>query len=85
MKKELTPEEQAEMAADYAEGWTLIELADWWDVSEWYVRVRLAALGVEMRPKGHRPGSRAHADRLAYSGEWVRDGLVMRPTLGRAS
>lgn len=86
MRANLTAEEQAEMAADYREGWTQVELADRWDVSPKYVADRLKALGVELRPPGSRPGRQVrHADPLAYRGGWVRDGLVMRPTFGRAS
>lgn len=86
MSRILTAEEQAEMAADYIEGWTTAELADWWGVSAKYVADRLRKMGVELRPPGSRPGSRVrHVDPLAYEGQWVRDGLVMRPTLGRAS
>lgn len=80
MSRILTADEQAEMAADYAEGWTTTELADWWGVSTQYVAKRLKALGVEMRPPGSRPGKRLrHCDEMAYTGGWVRDGLVMRP------
>lgn len=67
---------------DYRKGMTVAEVAEKYAMKPWKVTAMLKEAGVQMRPKG-KPRSTpdsADYDELAYTGGWVRDGLIMRPS-----
>lgn len=81
------PRELREQAVnDYLAGYPSTEVAERHGVPSSRVRVWVARAGHAMRPRGRsapRHGLETSADDLAYKGDWVREGLILRPDVTR--